>query len=454
MLGGAAGKDRVVLHGMVNVMANEAMPALGAVISEGKTKRIVELQADPTRVVLWAKDDITAGDGAKHDVIPEKGRIATRTTANVFALLKACGLPVAFEGEVGPDWFVAPKCRMLPYEVVVRREAHGSYLKRSPYLSKGHLFSKLLLEFFLKTKGRVWKDHALVADDPLMAYDAEGGRIALYDPAKPFNAAGAFLTMGAEEVFADAEEPKFFAEMGRIARKAFLVLEKAWQLQGRKLVDMKVEFGVTDDGRLLLADVIDNDSWRVVEEGAYIDKQVYRDGGALADVVRKYRHVEELTGRFAVPRQRVIVWAGSAKDDVGPVVGAVGKFSGGSLETVTVACSVHKEPVRGVLELGRLVQEVPDAVVIAYIGMSNGAGPTLAANTTVPVITVPAGWEKFPEDAWSSLRGPSNVPVMTVLSAGNAAQAAVQILALRNPRLYAEVRYEVEERAMNVVAVG
>ena len=40
----------------------------------------------------------TGGDGAKHDVIPDKGALATATTCNVFRLLKACGLPVAFGG--------------------------------------------------------------------------------------------------------------------------------------------------------------------------------------------------------------------------------------------------------------------------------------------------------------------------------------------------------------------
>ena len=80
-----------------------------------------------------------------------------------------------------------------------------------------------------------------------------------------------------------------------------------------------------------------------------------------------------------------------------------------------VTCSVHKEPVAAAGTLYRMAQEVPDSVVIAYIGRSNGAGPTLSAISTVPVITVPASVKEFPEDVWSSLRAPSNVPVMTVL---------------------------------------
>src|ERR1041384_3052788 len=143
--------------------------SLGALVTEGKTKRIFRINGSDL-VSVVSKDDITAGDGAKHDIIPDKGRLANQTTCNVFRLLKACGLPVAFEEQDSPTSFIAPLCEMLPYEVVVRREAHGSYLKRSPAFAKGQLFPKLIVEFFLKTKDKDWKGKPLVADDPLMHY--------------------------------------------------------------------------------------------------------------------------------------------------------------------------------------------------------------------------------------------------------------------------------------------
>src|SRR5262245_42344581 len=149
---------------------------LGALVTEGKTKKIHRVDDRPELVTIVSKDDITAGDGAKHDVIPDKGRLATATTCNVFRLLKACGLPVAFEEQDSAVSFVAPHCTMLPYEVVVRREAHGSYLKRNPHFSKGQLFPKLLVEFYLKTKDKNWKGKPLVADDPLMAYEDGGAQ--------------------------------------------------------------------------------------------------------------------------------------------------------------------------------------------------------------------------------------------------------------------------------------
>lgn len=102
-------------------------------LAEGKTKKIL-IAETPGHVVVESKDDLTAGDGAKHDVISGKAPLSNRTTSNVFRILKACGLPVAFVEEVDETRFLAEQCDMIPYEVVVRREAYGSFLKRHPGL--------------------------------------------------------------------------------------------------------------------------------------------------------------------------------------------------------------------------------------------------------------------------------------------------------------------------------
>ncbi|OHA59245.1 MAG: hypothetical protein A2589_03480 [Candidatus Vogelbacteria bacterium RIFOXYD1_FULL_46_19] len=432
-------------------------------IAEGKTKRIFRSTADARKIFVISKDDITAGDGAKHDVISGKARLATQTTCNVFHLLKTCGLPVAFDQAIqliGPDdslcyGFEAPACQMLPYEVVIRREAHGSYLKRAPHLPKGHLFPRLVLEFYLKTSGRRWKEHVLVCDDPYMIHDADAHAIRLYNPKEPNLAqspATSFLKLAEAEVFTQDNEALIIEQMGIIARQTFLILEKAWQLQGGRLVDFKVEFGLNSSGNLLLADVIDNDSWRVVDSaGGYIDKQVYRDGGDLNTVTAKYQQVAELTSQFNIPFQRLTFWRGSEKDDLQPFYEPLGKLP--LMPVVTTSrftCSIHKQPGVAYRQLQQHLQEVPDTVIVAYVGRSNGAGPTLSANATIPVITVPAGYQDFPDDIWSSLRAPSNVPVMTVLDPANATLAALQILAMRNPSIYAALRYEQETRLSDI----
>lgn len=426
----------------------QASKQLGALVTEGKTKKVFQIKGSDLVSVI-SKDDITAGDGAKHDIIPDKSKLANATTSNVFRLLKACGLPVAFVEQDSPTSFTAPNCQMLPYEVVVRREAHGSYLKRTPHFTKGQLFPKLIVEFFLKTKDKDWKGKPLIADDPLMNR-TDDGKIELFNPAKPIIGQEPFLVLTDADVFSKPDESKLYPEMSRIATRAFLILEKAWQLEGGRLVDFKVEFGTDAKGTLLLADVIDNDSWRVVESGGYIDKQVYRDGGSLDDVASKYRRVAEITSRFNVPKQRIILWRGSEKDNPEAFTKALGDLAP-MMEVVT--CSIHKEPVKGAEIVYRMLQEVPDTVIIAFIGRSNGAGPVLSALSAAPVITVPASVKDFPDDVWSCLRAPSSVPVMTVLEPSNAVLAALQILSARNPKIYAQVRGAIEDRTANVIRI-
>lgn len=419
-------------------------------LTEGKTKKIF-MTSSPGCVIVESKDDLTAGDGAKHDVIRGKASLSNQTASNVFRLLKACGLPVAFVKELDETRFFAEKCEMIPYEVVVRREAHGSFLNRHPGIQKGHIFPRLLLEFFLKTSGKKWKDVNLPKDDPFLRFD--GNRALLYLPDQPIHQQTPFLVL---DDFPLRDSPAEIDQIGKVAIKTFLILEKAWQLVGRRLVDFKVEFGTNTEGELRLADVIDNDSWRVLDDGKYIDKQLYRDGVDLDTVTAKYRLVSELTRNFNVPRQQIILWRASASDDLKPfedAIAAYGAIGACDVDVKVATCSLHKEPVWACEEIGRRVQEVPDSVVIAYCGRSNGAGPTLSAQCTVPVITVPATWWDFPEDVWSSLRTPSETPAATILDPKNAVLLALQILAMRNPRLYAELRVRQEKRLCNFLTV-
>jgi len=64
---------------------------------------------------------------------------------------------------------------------------------------------------------------------------------------------------------------------------------------------LKIEFGryTKYKYKILLADVIDNDSWRIrTKDGQQLDKQLYRDGANLEEVKNKYEIVSELTDNF------------------------------------------------------------------------------------------------------------------------------------------------------------
>lgn len=238
-------------------------------LAEGKTKRIYAHPGAADLAIIVSKDDITAGDGARRHVIHGKGQISGRTTANNFALLRHHHIPthfVAFGGH--DDTMVVDRCTMIPLEVVTRRYATGSYLKRHPDIGEGQRFDPLITEFFFKDDAN---------HDPLMSV--------------------------AELVFAKITDESTLLQMTKMAQNVFSVLETAWAQHDVTLVDLKIEFGRTPSGQLVVADVIDNDSWRLWRGGtkaAMLDKQVYRnmaqvDEAGLALIKANYETVMRMT---------------------------------------------------------------------------------------------------------------------------------------------------------------
>lgn len=277
-------------HGDIVMTASERR-----LVAEGKTKSIWSL--GDGRVLVQSKDDITAGDGARHDLMPGKGAWSTTTTSNVFEFLAGRGVPVAFIQRGAPRDFIAHECKMIPLEMIARGEAHGSYCERHPEHPKGTRFTNPKIEFFLKTSGRKFRGYELPCDDPLLVW-TEGGAAELYVPNVPFEDTDPFLILGTDEL---PEEVMRFKEGCRtITRWVFLELREAWRRARMELVDFKIEFGLTHDGRLVVADVIDNDSWRLLDSsGNYVDKQLFRDGQPVEEVARHYAWVAEHSASFA-----------------------------------------------------------------------------------------------------------------------------------------------------------
>lgn len=273
----------------------------GEKVIEGKTKIVHQVAGDPTLAILTSKPDITAGDGAKHDILDGKDALANATTCNVFALLKRHGIPVAFRERLDDTSFVAERCEMLPYEVVIRRRAHGSYLKRHPEVMRDTVFAQLVVEWYLKTAGKRWRGTTIPKDDPLIRFERDqmalyGYRANLFRPDLPIDGTEPFLSLDNIPLLGNLEARE---QVEEVAERVFSLLEEAWSKLGYQLCDLKIEFGRTAGMRIVVADVIDNDSWRVLDAaGNYVDKQRYRDGEGLEAVLALYREVAKLTAQF------------------------------------------------------------------------------------------------------------------------------------------------------------
>jgi phosphoribosylaminoimidazole-succinocarboxamide synthase len=281
----------------LGVTKQTAWARLARVVAEGKTK-IVE-DAGNGEVFVRSKDDITAGDGAKHDVLDGKAAASTRTTGNVFRLLERNGVPTHFVNRVDDVTFRARDVEMIPLELVARRYATGSFRDRFPDLADGAVLEELVFEIFEKDDAN---------HDPLLDFDFEAGVLRRYVPNNraaeaiaPDVKAGDLISEEslAESRYSDVS-PELIASLRSRTASAFEVIEDAWKQQGGVYIDFKIECGFDrETGDLLVADVIDSDSGRLRFGEVDMSKQSYRDGTAtLPEIKKKFDEVAALTDRF------------------------------------------------------------------------------------------------------------------------------------------------------------
>jgi len=247
------------------------LPHFGTLLAEGKTKLIYAHPEDESLAYMVNKDQITAGDGVRRNELVGKSRWSTITTANVFRLLNDAYIATHFVEQINDVTLLVRRCTMLPIEQVQRRIATGSYLKRHPEVSEGTRFEPILVETFLKDDAH--HDPQIWPED--------------------------IISMG----LATLSEIEWMAQQGR---RVFETLERAWATVDVTLVDLKIEFGRDKRSDLMVADVIDNDSWRLWPGGdktRMLDKQVYRNLQTVTEqdmqgIADRYALVADLTGKL------------------------------------------------------------------------------------------------------------------------------------------------------------
>lgn len=260
----------------------------GSVLAEGKTKVILATQEEG-QVSIHLKPVLTAGDGAKRDVVEGVASCKTTQVCNIYTLLRDKGVGNHFLWKRDATSFQAKWCKMIPLEVVVRRRvpARSSYLKRNPEVKEGTVFKKLVVELFFKDDSR---------HDPFV-HIGLGGEWHLFSPSKPVIEGREMERIS--PLLSEVEVEHIKSQ----ARSAFLILEQAFERVGVILHDFKVEFGRVGNRipDIIIADTITADEMRLTEGGVTLCKDVYRAGGDMELIRLNYAHVAKLTGKFFRP---------------------------------------------------------------------------------------------------------------------------------------------------------
>ena len=406
---------------------------IGKELNQGKTKIIYELPDSPdgNHVLLKSKDKITAFDSTRKNDLAGKAKFSTVTTSAIFELLSTCGIKTHFVKKHNDEAFIGINCDMIPLEVVTRRIATGSFLKRYPGVKEGYRFAPVKLEMFFKDDAQ---------HDPFWTYE---------------ECVEAELTAGGRKIGKHE-----LNVMGETAVTVFEIIERAWATVDVALVDMKIEFGIDrKTGDLLLADVIDNDSWRIWPSGdkrLMRDKQVYRNlpevtPEALEQVKKNYQWV---AGEVQKLNQHhpghAVIFMGSPSDvdHCKKIESSLKEFG---IPTDLRICSAHKGTEDALQVLQWYEGQGIPVVIIAVAGRSNGLGPVLSGNSAFPVINCPPPSSQWgAQDIWSSLRLPSGLGCTTALNPDGAALATAQILGLSDHVVWGIVKGKQQNTAVGL----
>ncbi len=251
-------------------------------LAEGKTKIIYKNPEDEKTVYMVFKDDITAGDGVKHDVIEGKAVIDWKTNRDIFEFLNRKGVRTHYIDSPEEKVCLVKKLDFkINLEVVTRRVAAGSILKWGN-AEEGTRYDPLITQFHYK-------------DDPL------------HDPMLD----DAYV----DYIIRVKRGGEIYAEMRETNAQVFLYLEEAFAHYDIQLVDFKLEYGIIEN-KVTVIDEITGGSFRLwpyshknpnlnqpnilkeLDPEGRLDKDTYRMGGSLEKVQEKFEQIARITEGF------------------------------------------------------------------------------------------------------------------------------------------------------------
>ena len=224
---------------------------------EGKAKQVFATD-DPTLAIIHYKDDATAFNGLKKGTIVGKGVVNNLVSNHLFRMLEKNGIETHLVEQINERDSVVRRVSIVPVEVIVRNIAAGSLSKRLG-LPEGTPLKRTVIEYCYKNDD---------LGDPMV-----------------------------NEYHIAAMEWVSKPELDKIAAYALKIndlLRKYFKGLNIDLVDFKLEFGITADGELVLADEISPDTCRFWDSKTHekLDKDRFRRdlGGveeAYQEIIRR-----------------------------------------------------------------------------------------------------------------------------------------------------------------------
>ena len=222
---------------------------------EGKAKQVYATD-EADKVIIHYKDAATAFNNLKKATIEHKGELNNRISTAIFKSLAAAGIPTHYIETLNERDQLCLKVDIVPLEVIVRNVIAGSMAKRLG-IEEGTPAPNTIMEI-------CYKDDAL--GDPLI---------------NDHHA----VALGA----ATYEELNTIYD---ITRRVNEELTKLFKEVGIRLIDFKIEFGKTADGRIVLADEISPDTCRLwdIETNEKLDKDRFRRD--MGKVIEAYEEID------------------------------------------------------------------------------------------------------------------------------------------------------------------
>lgn len=220
---------------------------------EGKAK-ILYSSNNPEILIQYFKDDVTAFNKVKFEIIQGKGVINNQISSLIMEKVKDI-VPTHFISKLNDREQLVKPVKIIPLEVIVRNIAAGSFSKNFGITSGTKLKSPSFELFFKKDE----------LGDPMIS------------PKQ-------VIVLG----IATQQEIDKLEELS-LTINSFL--QEFFAKAGITLVDFKVEFGFDSEGNITLADEISPDTCRLwdAKTGEVLDKDVFRKN--LGDLLVAYKKV-------------------------------------------------------------------------------------------------------------------------------------------------------------------